>query len=171
MSFFKKLFGDNNDKQGDDKPDIDALLASPDTNNSIIELDNYICKLCSWGDKLEQLTEPQKNLYFNQNLEREINNGGFNQFFYNSSGDFAHETIKSLQTIDAVITADILQQAINQFPNSSIPKDRTERQGVLERIEEKANAVFEQLEQKFQAYEDNLTELNLTYVRKNRSSF
>jgi hypothetical protein len=171
MSFFKKLFGDNKDNQGDGKPDIDALLTSDDTNNSIIALDNYICKLCSWGDTLEQLTEPQKNFYFNQNLEREINNGGFNQFFFNSSGDFTHETIGSLRLIGADKTADILQQAVNEFPNSNVPKDRTERQEVLEQIEDKANVVFEQLEQKFQAYEDNLNELNLKYVRENPNWF
>jgi hypothetical protein len=171
MSFFKNLFGDNKDKEGDGKPDIDAMLTSNDSNNNIIELDNYICKLCSSGDKLEQLTEPQRNFYFNQNLEREINNGGFNQFFFNSSGDFTHETIGSLRAIGANKIAEILQQAINEFPNSSVPRDRTERQEVLEQIEDKANVVFEQLEQKFQAYEDNLNELNLKYVRENRNSF
>lgn len=126
MSLFKKLFGGDSNNPGDKKPDIDTLLSSPDINNAIIEIDNYVCRLCSWGDTLDRLTEPQKSFYFNQNLEREINNGGFNQYFYNSSGDFAHETIASLRTIGANKTADILQQAIDQFPNSAVPKDRAD---------------------------------------------
>ena len=77
--------------------DIEKLLTSDNTTESIIELDKYICQLCAWGDELNKLTEPQQNFYFNQNLEREINNGGFNQYFYNSAGDFAHETIDSLK--------------------------------------------------------------------------
>src|SRR5258705_3440499 len=128
MGFLKNLFGDSNKKQGVDKPDIDKLLISSDTNNFVIELDNYICKLCSWGDELERLTGSQKNFYFNQNLEREINNGGFNQFFFNSSGDFAHETMSSLRIIGATKTAHILQQAIDQFPSSKVPQDRLQRQ-------------------------------------------
>jgi hypothetical protein len=171
MSFFKKLFGCDSNNHSDKKPDIVALLSSLDTNNAIIEIDNYVCKLCSWGDTLDRLTEPQKNFYFNQNLEREINNGGFNQFFYNSSGDFAHETLTSLRTIGANKTADILQQAIDQFPDSTVPKDRAKRQEILEQIENTADEVWEQLDQAFYKYEDNLYNLNIEYIKQNRNSF
>lgn len=172
MSFFKKLFGDKDSSKGDNqKLDLDTLLSSADINNSIIELDSYICKLCLWGDNLDGLTQPQRNFFFNQNLEREINNGGFNQYFYNSSGDYAHETLTSLQAIGANKTADILRQAIDQFPNSIVPKDRQERQNVLGQIEAKANEEWEHLDQKFYAYEDDLNELNLQYVKQNRASF
>jgi len=171
MSFFEKLFGGDNKNDDNNKPDIDTLLSSPDSNNAIIEIDNYVCKLCSWGDTLDRLTEPQKNFYFNQNLEREINNGGFNQYFYNSSGDFAHETITSLRTIGANKTADILQQAIDQFPKSTAPKDRTKRQEILEKIEDTADEVWEQLDQAFYKYEDHLYDLNIEYIKQNRSSF
>ncbi|MBL7733759.1 MAG: DMP19 family protein [Chitinophagaceae bacterium] len=171
MSFFKKLFGGNNKNQGDNKPDIDALLSSPHTNNAIIEIDNYVGKLCSYGDTLDHLTVSQKTFYFNQNLEREINNGGFSQYFYNSSGNFAHETITSLRTIGANKTADILQQAIDQFPSSVVPKDRIKRQEILEQIEDTANEVWEQLDQAFYKYEDNLYDLNIEYIKQNRSLF
>ena len=172
MSFFKKLFGDKENSQDDHhKLDLDSLLSSTDTNSSVIEFDNYICKLCSWGDNLERLTQPQKNFFFNQNLEREINNGGFNQYFYNSSGDYAQETLTSLQAIGANKTADILRQAIDQFPSSTVPKDRQERQNLLEQIEANANEVWEQLDQMFYVYEDNLNELNLQYVKQHRNSF
>ena len=171
MNFFKNLFGSDNKKQGENKPDIDALISSPDANKAIIEIDNYVCKVCFYGDKLDRLTEPQKNFYFNQNLEREINNGGFNQYFYNSSGDFAHETIISLQAIGANKIADILQQAIGHFQNSTVPKDRAERQEVLAQIEDTANDVLEQLDQAFYKYEDNLNDLNIDYIKQNRSSF
>lgn len=170
MSLFKKIFGDNKN-QGDNKPDIAALLSMPDTNTAIIEIDNYVCKLGSWGDTLDRLTAPQKNFFFNQYLEREVNNGGFNQFFYNSSGDYAHETLTSLKLIDANKTADILQKAIDQFPNSTVPTDRAARQNVLEQIEEKANEVWEQLDQSFFKYEDNLNDLNIEYIKQNRNLF
>ncbi len=171
MSFFTKLFGSDKKNQSDNKPNIDLLLTSPDTNNAIIEIDNYVCKLCSYGDTLNRLTEPQKIFYFNQNLEREINNGGFSQYFYNSSGDFAHDTILSLQTIGANKTAHILQQAIDQFPNSLVPQERAKRQEVLERFEDSANEILEELDQTFYKYEDNLNELNIEYIRQNRNSF
>ncbi|HZH64889.1 MAG TPA: DUF4375 domain-containing protein [Flavisolibacter sp.] len=76
---------------------------------------------------MNKLTEPQRLFYLNQNLEWEINNGGFNQYFINASGDFAHQTIQSLTAIGARTTADIVQKAIDQFPNKQVPQDRVER--------------------------------------------
>jgi len=153
------------------KIDIDKILASDNVNKSIIEIDNFVCELCSWGDEMDKLTEPQRFFYFNQNLEREVNNGGFEQYFFNSSGDFSHETLISLKVIGANKTAGILQEAINQFPNQSVPKDREERQAVLEEIGERANDIFDMLDQRFFSYEDDLNALNINYVRENKDKF
>src|SRR6185436_19730334 len=130
-----------------DKPNIDFLITAFDINNSIIELDNYIGELCSWGDALGKLTEPQKHFYFNQNLEREVNNGGFSQFFFNSSGNFTHETVVSLNAIGANKTAKILQEAIDQFPLSKVPIDQEERRELLEKIESEADPIWSELDQ------------------------
>jgi len=174
MSIFKKLFGgseksDNNSENK--KLDLEKLLSSDDINGSIIELDNFIGELCSYGDDMDKLTEQQKQFYYNQCLEREINNGGFNQYFLNSSGDFALKTVQSLLIIGASKTADILQKAIDQFPNSNVPEDRTERQEILDQIQEIADHVWEELDQKFFTYEDDLNTLNIEFVRKNKDKF
>ena len=94
---------------------LDGLLSFEDRSVSIIELDDFIGELCEYGDDYDKLTAQQKIFYFNQNLEREINSGGFNQYFCNSSGDNAHETVLSLKAIGADKAADILQKAIDQF--------------------------------------------------------
>ena len=174
MSIFDKLFGKSyikSEKTSEKRLDIDRLLLSENMNNCIIELDNYICELCDWGEKLDNLTEEQKNFFFNQNLEREINNGGLNQYFYNSSGDFAHETINSLKIISADKTANILQQAIDQFPDKTVPRNRTERQEILEKIEETISEIFEELDERFFVYEDDLNTLNIEFVRRNKDKF
>jgi len=174
MSILNKLFGgsDKSDNNSMNKKlDLEKLLSSDDINGSIIELDNYIGELCSYGDEMDKLTEQQKQFYYNQCLEREINNGGFNQYFFNSSSDFTHKTVKSLRAIGANKTADILQKAIDQFPNSNVPEDRTERQEILEQIQEMADLICEELDQKFFNYEDNLNMLNIEFVRKNKDKF
>jgi hypothetical protein len=152
-------------------PNLEELLKSDDLNSSIIDIDNFIGELCEYGDDYSKLTEQQKLFYFNQNLEREINNGGFNQYFYNSSGNYAHETVISLKEIGANKTADILQKAIDEFPNKNVPKDRDERIEVIEKIEDNANNKWEELDKQFYQYEDNLNLLNIEYIKKNASSF
>ena len=152
-------------------PNLDILLNSADTNGSIIELDNFVGELCDYGDNFSKLTDQQKLFYLNQNLEREINNGGFNQYFRNSSGDNSHETILSLKAIGADKTADILQKAIDQFPNKIVPKDRDERTEIVEQIEEEADEVWNDLDQKFYEYEDDLNTLNIEFVKRNKDFF
>lgn len=48
-------------------------------------------------------------------LESEINNGGFNQFFINSSGKFAEMASESLKLLGAIDFYSILQKAIEIF--------------------------------------------------------
>lgn len=140
-------------------PNLDDLLNSDDTNGSIIELDDFIGELCDYGNDFGKLTNQQKLFYLNQNLEREINNGGFNQYFCNSSGNSADKTILSLKEIGADNTAEILQKAIDQFPNKTVLKDRDERTAKVEQIEEVADAIWDDLDQKFYKYEDDLNTL------------
>lgn len=151
--------------------DLDDLLNTGDMNESIIELDAFISELCAYGDDFIKLTGEQKIFFLNQNLEREINNGGFNQFFCNSSGDNAHETILSLQAIGATKTATLLQKAIDQFPNKTVPAERDERVEMVEQIEEMANDVWEELDEEFFACEDDLDALNIEYIKKNKDFF
>ncbi|AXB56926.1 DMP19 family protein [Flavobacterium fluviale] len=153
------------------KIDIQKLIQGENINDIIIEIDNYICTLCEWGDKMENLSNAQKFFYYNQNLEREINNGGFSQYFFNSTGDYAHETVDSLIAINANHTAKILKKAIAQFPENKVPKNSNLREEIIEKIEEEANIVWEELENDFFKYEDNLNELNLKFVKENLNSF
>ena len=95
----------------------------------------------------------------------------FNQYFTNSSGDFAHETIAALKSIGANRTADLLQQAINQFPNYYVPKDNAKRKEILDIIENSANEVWDELDKAFYKYEDNLYVLNIAYLKQNRNFF
>ena len=148
-------------------PNLDNLLNSEDTNKSVIELDEFISGLPIDAE----MTEPQKLFNYNQELEREVNNGGFSQFFLNSSGDNAHETVLSLKAIGADKTADLLQKAIDQFPSKTISKDRDKRTEIVEEIEETAEEVWNDLDQKFYEYEDDLNTLNIEYVRKHKEFF
>ena len=153
------------------KPDIGKLLESTNLNNSIIELDNYICALCEWGSNLPALSQPQIVFYFNQELEREINNGGFDQYFHNTSGGYANDTIATLTLIGATKTAKILESAIEMFPDNNVPTDKWLRNDILESIRDKATSSWEELEVQFFKYEDDLNTLNMEFVKKNTEHF
>lgn len=155
-----------------EKPDIDALLALKDSNKAVIKLDDYLGGLCNYGEEIEVLTPPQKNFYLNQQFEREINNGGFEQFFFNSTGDYAHETIRSLTVIGAAHAAKLLTEAINEFPDSTVFKEtETRRKIMLELWPDSDNGIWQELDDLFYEYKDDLNTLNLSYVAAHRAKF
>ena len=93
-----------------------------------------------------------------ENMEAEVNNGGFDQLFYNSTGDNTAETIQALETIGAFAMADILKRAAAKFPGGTPPKDRFARQEILLQISPNAEA-FEELDGEFYGYPDDLADL------------
>ena len=76
-----------------------------------------------------------------------VNNGGFNQYFFNSAGDDAASTLEILKRINAVETAKLLEDAISRFPNSTVPPERENRQEILEEIDPEEE-LFEDLDSK-----------------------
>lgn len=68
-------------------------------------------------------------------LEQEVNNGGFHQFFWNSAGNHTPETLAALEQIGAQATKTLLMEAIAiAFDNQAMPRDRTERQQLLDHV-------------------------------------
>ena len=71
----------------------------------------------------EQALSSEERLYLAiEALEREVNNGGYSQFFLNSSRAFAPIIVESLRQIDCSKNAEIAARAINALgPASSEP--------------------------------------------------
>ena len=154
-----------------DSLSITQLLDADDYYNSTIELYDRVVKLSNYGSNLTELSEPQKVLYFVENFEVEINNGGFNQFYWNSVGNYTAETYESLKLIKAFKIADIMNVANSVWPNSLIPKDRTERQIIHEKIEEAAESTWEKCDFEFYKYPDNIVKLLWNYIQLNKAAF
>jgi hypothetical protein len=153
------------------KIDIETILKIEDETTAITELDSMLSIISNHGQEIDRLTESQKIVLIVENLEREINNGGFNQFFFNSGGQFAHETITALRTIKAFKTADIVSRSISAWPNQKVPKDWSERQELVDEISDQADIVWNECDKEFYKYQDNIVKLLLDYVKSNKSDF
>jgi hypothetical protein len=92
-------------------------------------------------------------------FEAEVNNGGFDQFFFNSLSGQTPQIITALEAIGAAQTADILKRAAEKFPGGMPPLEWTARQNMLlDTVSPEADA-FEQLDQEFYQRSENLTAL------------
>jgi hypothetical protein len=105
------------------------------------------------------------------NLEAEVNNGGFEQFYINSAGDNALETPIALREIGATQAAAIAEEANSLFGPSGPPADRDARTEILESLGETATEALNALDVRFYEYPDNLEDLLRQFVDRNREQF
>lgn len=115
--------------------------------------------------------KPQKIFSTVWMVEAEVNNGGFSQYFLNSSAESVPFVVEALQTIGAHATADICKRAIDTaFPAALPPtvgRVRSEAAGFSDAILEK----LESLDQEFFAYPNDLTDLLFNYVSERPEEF
>src|SRR5688572_23032802 len=119
----------------------------------------------------EALTEPEKVVFCLDKLEQEVNNGGFEQYFRNSSGDNAVVTPAALRTLGASQVASIVEKALELFPNRQPSRIRDEREAQMASWGAEHQKVLEQLDKAFLAYPERLAQLERAYVRKHEQLF
>jgi len=158
-----------NDMKRDTK--VEHIWSLTDTNDFVIAMTEHLNEKTQYGDDLSVLSDAERIFYITQTLEMEVNNGGFSQFFYNSSGDFSNELVGAFTAIGANATAAICQKAIDAF-GRDIPADRDARIELLEKLEgDEFDEILEECDDAFFAYEEDLNELNYNFVMKNKEQF
>ena len=150
---------------------IEHIWNLTDTNDFVVAMTEHLDNKTQYGEDMSALSEAERIFYITQTLEMEVNNGGFSQFFYNSSGNFSNELVEAFTAIGANTTAAICQKAISAF-GRDIPVDRDEREEMLDELEsDEIDEILEECDNAFCDYEDNLNELNYNFVMKNKEFF
>lgn len=151
--------------------DFDDIWKFGDRNSLVIAMNGWLCRKCNYGENIEKLTDTEKVFYLVVQLEGEVNNGGFSQFFYNNSGDFANETPDALQKIGADKTADICSRALAAF-GGTVPEDRNERESMLDDIfTDEINDILSKCDSEFYEHPDNLELLSYQFIFRNKDQF
>lgn len=151
--------------------DINEVLEMDDADCLVTEMRTRIYNKCDYGSCVEKLSEAEMVFYLTVELEGEVMNGGFGQFFDNSSGNFANETEAALRRIGAEKTADIYKKALDAL-GGELPRDRKERWKALEERETEAvSALLAKCDGDFYKEDDDLNALLYDYVMKNKEQF
>ena len=126
----------------------------------LIRLSDQIVPLI-WQEPPAEMTDAERVFICIWQLEAEVNNGGFAQYYTNSAGDLAADAPAALEAIGATHTASIVRAANAAFPGGP-PRDRDARENAFDVI---ADGAFEELDGRFLAYEDDLSSLLYAYVQ------
>jgi len=96
-------------------------------------------------------------------LEAEVNNGGFHQFFFNSSGEIVPHTLHALSEIGAPNTKRLLEQAMAMAFPAGYPEDPTTIQSALAAFDDVADKL-QPLDAEFFLYAEPLSDLVNVYL-------
>lgn len=132
----------------------------------LLELSERIVPLV-WEVPWSEVSSAKRIFISVWQLEAEVNNGGFHQYLWNSSGNLAADTPAALEAIGAIRAADIVKRANGLF-EAGPPADERLRLAALESIDENA---FESLDEEFLAYPDDLSALLYDFVVENEDAF
>lgn len=164
----------------DNRPIYDKLtkeiIDSVDDNNLVLVVYDNICTFMKpdLHDEYEvviKLSPGQQAIYSTWWVEAEVNNGGFNQFYFNSSGRFADMAAKGFRLIGAEQHAKLMDEA-NKIYNENKEKLETYDDGTLESFSESYNDnPLNDLDNKFYNLEEDFNELRVRYIRSNYQEF
>jgi len=91
----------------------------------------------------DSLTEAEKNIIALEMLDEEIDNGGFEQYFFNSSGDYWQNALNGLDAIGATKHKNVFVKVIEKFGKSSPSKNCSDRREQLATIINENEDIFE----------------------------
>ena len=114
---------------------------------------------------LSSLNLAERHVYVIDGMITEVNNGGFDQFFFNSTGELAYELIPALTEVGSVQFKDIASRAIDIF--GKLPSlDEDSRYAHLENITHDGELqLWEACDDEFYECEEQLEELVVRYAR------
>lgn len=115
----------------------------------------------------DELTDEEGIILAIEALEREVNNGGYGQFFVNSSREYAPMIVRALRRIGCPKTADITQNALDIVQRIPITDEEIEN-GTWEENEERQQSLGECDSLYFERPE-NIEESLFAFIKANRA--
>lgn len=119
----------------------------------------------------QKLSIPQKHVLAVRMLIDQVNNGGFLQYFINTSGDYWRDAEAGLDAVGATSDKHIFKESLKLF-GSDIPSvDRQARHQQVAAIAEKEDRPFEEMESEFYKDKADREVLLLQYMLKHMEDF
>ena len=116
-------------------------------------------------------TPGQRALYVTTLFIREVDNGGLEQFFHNSSGMYAESVCDAFRLLGANEYASVFERALSIFPSGQVPLRQSYRIRVLESIPKQTRMeLFKSLEEQLLG-EDRLWPFFRNYVAAHPAEF
>ncbi|HEY5701075.1 MAG TPA: DMP19 family protein, partial [Gammaproteobacteria bacterium] len=115
-------------------------------------------------DKIDEFPPDARDIYTVGLLDSDVNNGGFSQYFWNTDGQFAVETLEVLKRIGAKETASLLRRAMKLY-GAPPTGDVEEWYDRLEKVESEHADALEDLDEHFYEVLDDLPVMVMSHLQ------
>jgi hypothetical protein len=134
-----------------------------DVHERYLEMGSYLTdKAIELGE--DSYTEQERVIRLVWNLESEVNNGGFDQYFFNSTGDFAAETLVHLKAMGAMEYHNSLKSAVDLVFDGGVPEEREKRWEVLGKLTDEQREKLDAIDSDFCKILDPIEQCVIDYL-------
>ena len=141
-------------------------------------ISNALCEKSNYGEEFSKLNEYEKVFLVMDELDMEVNNGGFDQFFDNTDGHYNDILVSSAEAIKAYDIAKICRKALAIYAKNVDAESVIEKRAYHDSMEYmqiyKYDPIFPDLnkcDDAFYASEDSITGLSVQYAKENKEQF
>jgi hypothetical protein len=153
---------------GQSTNDLISLESEYRTDSLVLSLEEAIQQKEAKAGK-ENLTEEERIILAVEALEREVNNGGYEQFFLNSSNEFTSIIVESLKRIDCPRTAEITQMAIDAIGISG-PVTVQAIESAMGKENDQREARLSECDDLYYRGEEDIAGRLFDFIKENRTS-
>lgn len=161
---YTKLSEEIIDNTSDDK--LLQLVFDNLSQKNFEDYENEFANVMSWN-------KSKQAIYMIWTLESEVNNGGYNQFYFNSSGQFYKYLPDALKLVGANKYAELTKRGNETFEKEN-PKITQHQDGTIEGFSKsyEDNPLNKFDEEFYKLYEtENLQQLQVDFIRKHKTEF
>ena len=126
---------------------------------------NHVLGVLS-GRDIDVCSQPERDFWLVAQLDAQVNNGGFDQFFFNGGGATAFPTFESLQRLGASEAAGLLRDAIEIVRLPSVAPDEWLHDATF-----RERQALDSLDTRFYALTPDLYAILARNVREHADSF
>ena len=132
-------------------------------------MDSIVCVVEQGIGQRRGLTEAEKVVLAIAAVEREVNNGGFSQFFFNSSRVYAYEAAGALRAIGAPKTAELFEKALALVTSGKKVEVDNLRLCAAEASDEVDDGLDDLDAEYYAGVEEPLSEKLFQYIKRNQA--
>jgi Domain of unknown function (DUF4375) len=111
-------------------------------------------------------------LYVTSGVEEEVNNGGFNQYYWNSTGKFADQAVAAFEYFAAHQHAELMREANRIHAAEQAQIEKFKEQGTLQAFSDSYKvSKLGPLDERFYKLDENLSALIVAKIRSDPAAF